>query len=106
MVDRSTNRSRGFGFITYDSESSVQEVLKFDHELSGKVVEVKRAEPRNPRAMGGDMSGGGGRVPMRNSNMRGGEGGYMGGGGYGNYGGAQSVSILSAWCASILPLVV
>jgi hypothetical protein len=47
MVDRATNRSRGFGFITFGSELSINEVMRQGHEIKGKAVEIKRAEPRN-----------------------------------------------------------
>ncbi|XP_076922124.1 heterogeneous nuclear ribonucleoprotein 1-like [Bidens hawaiensis] len=47
MYDHNTQRPRGFGFITYDSEYSVDRVLyKTFHELNGKMVEVKRAVPK------------------------------------------------------------
>lgn len=47
MYDHSTQRPRGFGFITYDSEEAVDRVLhKTFHELNGKMVEVKRAIPK------------------------------------------------------------
>ncbi|XP_071726017.1 heterogeneous nuclear ribonucleoprotein 1-like [Rutidosis leptorrhynchoides] len=47
MYDHSTQRPRGFGFITYDSEDAVDKVLlKTFHELNGKMVEVKRAVPK------------------------------------------------------------
>ncbi|KGN56055.1 heterogeneous nuclear ribonucleoprotein 1 [Cucumis sativus] len=47
MYDHSTQRPRGFGFITYDSEECVDRVLhKTFHELNGKMVEVKRAIPK------------------------------------------------------------
>ncbi|XP_039015080.1 heterogeneous nuclear ribonucleoprotein 1-like isoform X2 [Hibiscus syriacus] len=47
MYDHNTQRSRGFGFITYDSEEAVDTVLhKTFHELKGKLVEVKRAVPK------------------------------------------------------------
>ncbi len=49
MVDRNTNSSRGFGFITFEQEESVTAVLKLPHELRGKPVEVKRAEPRDSK---------------------------------------------------------
>ncbi|KAF7803841.1 inositol transporter 4 [Senna tora] len=47
MYDHNTQRPRGFGFITYDSEEAVEKVLyKSFHELNGKMVEVKRAVPK------------------------------------------------------------
>ncbi|GER54934.1 RNA-binding (RRM/RBD/RNP motifs) family protein [Striga asiatica] len=47
MYDHNTQRPRGFGFITYDSEDAVDRVLhKTFHELNAKMVEVKRAVPR------------------------------------------------------------
>ncbi|KAI3466440.1 hypothetical protein Pfo_023103 [Paulownia fortunei] len=47
MYDHNTQRPRGFGFITYDSEDAVDGVLhKTFHELNGKMVEVKRAVPK------------------------------------------------------------
>ncbi|RLN33291.1 heterogeneous nuclear ribonucleoprotein 1-like [Panicum miliaceum] len=47
IYDRSTQRPRGFGFITYDSEDAVDKALhKSLHELNGKMVEVKRAIPK------------------------------------------------------------
>ncbi|GFZ10662.1 RNA-binding (RRM/RBD/RNP motifs) family protein [Actinidia rufa] len=47
MYDHNTQRPRGFGFITYDSEEAVDKVLiKTFHELNDKLVEVKRAVPK------------------------------------------------------------
>ncbi|PWA57233.1 Nucleotide-binding, alpha-beta plait [Artemisia annua] len=47
MYDHNTQRPRGFGFITFDSEEPVDRVLyKTFHELNGKMVEVKRAVPK------------------------------------------------------------
>ncbi|CAN8284455.1 unnamed protein product [Cochlearia groenlandica] len=48
MHDGLTNRPRGFGFVTFDSEDSVEIVMQSSfHELSGKLVEVKRAIPKD-----------------------------------------------------------
>ncbi|KAJ7951610.1 Heterogeneous nuclear ribonucleoprotein 1 [Quillaja saponaria] len=60
MLDRTTGRSRGFGFVTFESESSVKKVFSMGkiHELGGKQVEVKRAEPKGA---GGDYSGSSGK---------------------------------------------
>ncbi|CAM9549776.1 unnamed protein product, partial [Hapterophycus canaliculatus] len=59
MYDKKTGRSRGFGFITYDSPDVVRKVMSGGtHELKGKSVEVKTAAPRDgPRQFNG---GGGG----------------------------------------------
>ncbi|KAL9237027.1 hypothetical protein vseg_011617 [Gypsophila vaccaria] len=47
MYDHNTQRPRGFGFITFDSEDAVERALiKNFHELHGKMVEVKRAVPK------------------------------------------------------------
>ncbi|PKA58213.1 Heterogeneous nuclear ribonucleoprotein 1 [Apostasia shenzhenica] len=47
MYDHNTQRPRGFGFITFDSEDAVEKVLhKTFHQLNGKMVEVKKAVPK------------------------------------------------------------
>ncbi|KAH9329844.1 hypothetical protein KI387_001952 [Taxus chinensis] len=57
MYDHTTQRHRGFGFITYDSEDAVDNVLEQTfHELKEKTVEVKRAIPK-------EMSSGNSRGP-------------------------------------------
>eukprot|EP00262_Sarcandra_glabra_P011120 TRINITY_DN2683_c0_g1_i2.p1 TRINITY_DN2683_c0_g1~~TRINITY_DN2683_c0_g1_i2.p1 ORF type:complete len:353 (-),score=72.23 TRINITY_DN2683_c0_g1_i2:222-1280(-) len=53
--DHSTNRSRGFGFIIFDTEEVVDELLTKGNmlELAGSQVEIKKAEPKktsNPLA--------------------------------------------------------
>jgi uncharacterized membrane protein YgcG len=74
--------SRGFGFVTFATEASADEVmLSTTHDVNGRTVEVKRAVPRE--AMGGGEGGRGG--PARGGRYGGG-GGY-GGGGYGGRGG-------------------
>ena len=60
MYDHNTQRPRGFGFITYDSEEAVEKVLyKSFHELNGKMVEVKRAVPKelSPSPSRGQLGG-------------------------------------------------
>ena len=44
MYDHISQRPRGFGFITFDSEKAMDKVvMKNFHELHEKMVEVKRA---------------------------------------------------------------
>lgn len=74
MYDQQTNRPRGFGFVSFDSEEAVDRVLhKTFHDLLGKQVEVKRALPKDANPGGGGRSMGGGA-------------GVGGGGGYQGYG--------------------
>ncbi|CAN8063697.1 unnamed protein product [Agarophyton chilense] len=51
MIDHNTGNSRGFGFVTFANEATVNTVVgpgksNTDHEIMGKCVEVKRAEPK------------------------------------------------------------
>jgi heterogeneous nuclear ribonucleoprotein A1/A3 len=70
MMDQSTQRSRGFGFVTFDSENTVDAVLARSHTLAGKTVECKKAVAKNK--ISAEKTGRGG----------GGGGGY---GGWGDY---------------------
>ena len=46
--DKETHRPSGFGFVTFDSEDVVNNLLqKSLYELKNKLVEVKRAEPKD-----------------------------------------------------------
>ncbi|KAJ3051724.1 hypothetical protein HK097_007252 [Rhizophlyctis rosea] len=40
MKDSSTNRSRGFGFLTFRETRSVEEVLQLEHTLDGKIIDL------------------------------------------------------------------
>lgn len=46
MKDRNTGRPRGFGFITYADPAVVDTVIKEDHVINGKQVEIKRTIPK------------------------------------------------------------
>ncbi|KQJ96061.1 heterogeneous nuclear ribonucleoprotein 1 [Brachypodium distachyon] len=49
--DHSTNKSRGFGFIVFDAEKTVDELLAKKGnmiDLDGTQVEIKKAEPKKP----------------------------------------------------------
>ncbi|CBI39777.3 unnamed protein product, partial [Vitis vinifera] len=116
--DHETNRSRGFGFIIFDSEEVVDEMISKGNmiDMAGTQVEIKKAEPKkasnpppapaygsNSRARSfsdgfggfgssyGGFDSGFGPGPYRTPGGVGGSGlgGYgRGGEGYGNYGGS------------------
>ncbi|AMV37600.1 RNA recognition motif domain-containing protein [Planctomyces sp. SH-PL62] len=76
IVDRDTNRSKGFAFVEMGSDAEAQAAIQGlnDRDHDGRNLTVNEAKPREPRSGGGGYGGGGG-------------GGYGGGGGRGGYGG-------------------
>lgn len=59
MMDPGTQRSRGFGFVTYSDTASVEAaVANYDkNEVDGKWVEVKRCVPQDKMGSGGQSNG-------------------------------------------------
>ncbi|KAF5267635.1 hypothetical protein IWW34DRAFT_724630 [Fusarium oxysporum f. sp. albedinis] len=47
MRDSSTGRSRGFGFLTFKDAKTVNIVMVKEHFLDGKIIDPKRAIPRD-----------------------------------------------------------
>lgn len=103
MTDRNTGRCRGFGFVTFESEDSVEMVMAqhADHQILGKWVDCKRATKEGSKGVppskggggcgkGGGKFGGGmgmGMMGGYGGGYGGGKGGY--GGGYGDAGGMK-----------------
>jgi cold-inducible RNA-binding protein len=86
VIDRATNRSKGFGFITFETENAAQQAVQEMNgkEIDGRTVKVSIAKPPKEREAGG---GGGGRSSGGRSGGFGGGGRREGGGGRGAPGG-------------------
>ena len=82
MMDRMTNRPRGFAFVTMSSADEAQKAIDGlnGRELGGRALTVNVARPREERSGGG---GGGGRREFGGGGGQ--RGGSGGGGGRGRY---------------------
>jgi cold-inducible RNA-binding protein len=105
VKDRETGRSRGFGFVEYETPDEAKKALDAmnNTQLDGRTIRIDLAQergagapggaPRGPRpagaGYGGGYSGGGGGGYSAGGGggSRGGGGGFGGGGGGGGYGG-------------------
>ncbi len=78
IMDRATNRSKGFGFVEMGSEAEAQAAIAAldGQEKDGRAIKVAEAKAQQNRPRGGGGYGGGG----------GGYGGGRGGGGGGGGG--------------------
>eukprot|EP00741_Cyanophora_paradoxa_P016365 tig00020912_g15800.t2 len=64
MHDHETGRPRGFGFVTFASEDDVERVIENPrHTIQEKLVEVKKAEPKQNMPQAAARLGPGGRLP-------------------------------------------
>jgi len=79
-MDKMKKQRKGFGFITFEKEETMKELLKKGHvEIGEHKVDLRKAAPKNAQGFAGGAGAGGG-----------GYGGYGGGfGGYGNGYGPQ-----------------
>jgi RNA recognition motif-containing protein len=78
IMDKFTNKSRGFAFVTMGTqEEATKAIADFNgKELDGRALTVNEAKPREDRPRTGGGGFGGGR-----GGGGGGRGGYGGGGG-------------------------
>ncbi len=75
IVDRDTNRSKGFGFVEMDTDAQAQAAIQGlnGREHDGRNLTVNEAKPREARTSGVGSYGGGGGGGQSKS------GGYGGG---------------------------
>ena len=89
IMDRETNRSKGFGFVEMGSEQEAQAAIAAlnGKNMDGRNLTVNEARPPEPRS--GGFGGGGRRGPGGGSGGFGGSGGAgrRGPGGGGGFGG-------------------
>jgi len=46
ITERNSGHSRGFGFVTFESDDVAHQVLNVQHIIQGKKVEIKKAQPK------------------------------------------------------------
>lgn len=96
VIDRETNRSKGFGFVEMADDNAGENAINAlsGKEVNGRALKISKANPPAPkgsRGGGGGYSGGGNRGPRSFGGDRGGNGGggYRGGNDRGGYGGGD-----------------
>ena|SRR5438874_4437371 len=77
ITDRTTGRSKGFGFVEMSNEDADAAIAKLNGtDLGGRALTVNEARPMVKREFSGPGGGGGGGGRGRDNNRRGGGGGY------------------------------
>ena len=96
VKDRETGRSRGFGFVEYETEDEAKKALDAmnNTDVDGRTIRIDLAREGGPRPGGGGYAGAGAGPGSGPGGYRGGAGGggggYSGGGGGGGYRGGGS----------------
>ena len=57
MLRKPDGTPKGYGFVTFEDEVTVEKCLVMSHSLGGKDVDVKRAHGRSDGGGGGGMGG-------------------------------------------------
>ena len=83
IIDRETNRSKGFGFVEMTNGADEAANAMNGQDYRGRNLTVNEARPKEDRGRGGFGGGGGGGSGGGGGGSRGGSGGGYGGGGYG-----------------------
>jgi len=74
MMDKTTGRSRGFGFLNFSEERSVNMCLQYSHEVDGTIITVSPYENSSGAKGGGSgggngMAGGGSEAEMMSNTV-------------------------------------
>ncbi len=90
VMDKFTNRSKGFGFVEIADDDQAQAAIDAlnGSEIDGRSIVVNESRPK-PEGGKSSYGGGGGGFKKRSNFGGGGGGGYRGGGGGGGYRGGR-----------------
>ena len=70
MIDRETQRSKGFAFATFESEDAVNNAMQASGmELEGRHIEIRKAQPRGAGNQPNKFSTGRGQTGQAAGNM-------------------------------------